>query len=244
VSVALCGLTPPALTDGRMDSMVTTRRGTAPNQEWVLMYRGGLSRTRIAELVGVPAPTVGYHLRLACAADLGLRGAHEAAHAKPSRVTAKGLARMQELVAMVQQTGRYPFRNAESISERTLAAWLQRRRQDARIGTLASAYRDGLAVLDGWEGKPRTEAEEHRWQERLNDLVEYRAAGNDWPRHKASIIGTEHDLGVWLHTQRYKASRGQLDPQKAEALDGTIPGWGTDRQRGRRAGSQPPDLAS
>lgn len=43
--------------------MATTRRGEAPNQEWVLMYRGGLSRTRIAELVGAAAPTVCYHLR-------------------------------------------------------------------------------------------------------------------------------------------------------------------------------------
>jgi hypothetical protein len=87
------------------------------------MYRGGLSRTWVAELVGVPAPTVGYHLRLACAADPTVRDAHEAAaSAKPARVTAQVLARMQQLVALLQETGRYPSRNAESTAERTLAA--------------------------------------------------------------------------------------------------------------------------
>jgi len=66
---------------------------------------------------------VGYHLRLACAADPTVRDAHEAAaSAKPARVTAQGLARMHQLVALLQETGRYPSRNAESTAERTLAA--------------------------------------------------------------------------------------------------------------------------
>ena len=116
-----------------------------------------------------------------------------------------------------------------------MAVWLQRRREEARAGTLAQEYRDGLAVLDGWEGKPRAEADEERWQERLAALVEYRAAGNDWPRHKAVITGEEHQLGVWLHLQRAKVRRGQLDPQKAEALDSALPGWRSGRARGPRA---------
>ncbi|MFJ5696582.1 helicase associated domain-containing protein [Arthrobacter sp. NPDC093139] len=217
--------------------MAKTRRDAAPNQEWVLMYRGGLTQARIAELVRAPASTVRYHLRIAAAADPGLRPAHEAAAVRKTMVTAQGLERMQQLVAMVQETGRYPSTNAESTSERTLASWLQRRREDARAGTLPPAFREGLAVLPGWEGKPRAEADEERWQVRLTALVAYRAAGNDWPRHKAFITGEEHDLGVWLHTQRYKARRGDLDPQKTDALDAAVPGWRTGRPRGRRAGS-------
>jgi hypothetical protein len=217
--------------------VATTRRDAAPNAEWVLMYRGGLTRARIAELAGVPGSTVGYHLRVACAADPGLREAHEAAAGTgASRVTAQGRERMHQLVAMVQDTGRYPSRNAESTSERTLAVWLQRRREDARAGTLAPVFRDGLAVLPGWEGRPRAEADEDRWQERLAALTAYRAAGHDWPRHKAVIAGEEHELGVWLHSQRFKARRGELDPQKTDALDAAVPGWRTGRQRGRRPG--------
>lgn len=196
--------------------MTKTRRDAAPNAEWVLMYGGGLTRARIAELAGAPASTVGYHLRVACAADPRLRQAHEAAAGTgASRVTAQGRERMRQLVAMVQDTGRYPSRNAESTTERTLAVWLQRRREDARAGTLAPAFREGLAVLPGWEGKPRVEADEDRWQVRLTALSAYRAAGNDWPRHKAFVTGEEHELGVWLHTQRYKAHRGSSIPPKS-----------------------------
>ncbi|TSE15732.1 hypothetical protein B1A87_007305 [Arthrobacter sp. KBS0703] len=65
-----------------------------------------------------------------------------------------------------------------------------------RAGTLAPAFREGLAVLPGWEGTPRAEADEARWQARLTALIAYRAAGNNWPRHKATITGEEHELGV------------------------------------------------
>lgn len=157
--------------------------------------------------------------------------AHEAANGTgSSRVTAQGLECMHQLVAMVQETGHYLSRNAESVSERTLAVWLQRRREDARAGRPAGpAIREGLEVLPGWEGKPRAEADEDRWPERLATLVRYRAAGNDWPRHKATITGVEHDLGVWLYAQRFKARRGELDSAKAAALDAAVPGRRTGR---------------
>lgn len=215
------------------------RHGAAPNEEWVLMYRGGLPGRRIAELDDAPATTVSYHLRLARAADPELRRAHEKATRSRARVTARGLERMQELITMVQDTGRYPSRDAESTSERTLALWLRRRRGDARAGTLVPAFREGLAVLPGWEGKPRVEADEKRWHQRLAELKAYRAAGNDWPRHKAVITGQEHELGVWLHSQRFKQRRGQLDPAKTAALDEGAPGWRNGRKRGR-----PPDMTT
>lgn len=217
--------------------MAAKRGKKAPYQEWVLMYRGGLTRGRIAELVGAAPKTVGYHLAIAKADDAELQAAHEAAAAlkKSHAATAQGLDRMRQLVARVQETGRYPARTAESTTERTLAAWLQRRREDARAGTLAPAYRDGLAVLPGWQTPPRTEADEARWHDRLEALSAYRQSGNDWPRHKATIKGEEHDLGVWLHLQRSKLHRGQLDPAKAQALDETVPGW----REGRRRGPKP-----
>lgn len=200
---------------GWMSWVATTRRDAAPNPEWVLMYRGGLSRRKIAALAGVPESTVGYHLRVASAADPLLRAAHEeATGAGASRVTAQGRDRMHQLVTMVQDTGRYPSRNAESTSERTMATWLQRRREDARAGMLAPAFRDGLAVLPGWEGTPRAEADEARWQEQLAALAAYRAAGNDWPRHKAVIAGEEHALGVWLHFQVPRPAAASSPPTR------------------------------
>ena len=126
----------------------TTNREPAPNREWVLMYRNGLPRRRIAKLADVPAHIVSYNLRLARAADPELRSAHE-----------------------------------ESAK-----------------------------------------AKEHQVTER----------GNDWPRHKAIITGEEHELGVWLHTQRYKQRRGELDAKKAAALDKAVPGWRVGSKRGHR----------
>jgi hypothetical protein len=76
-------------------------------------------------------------------------------------------------------------------------------------------------------------ADEARWQDRLAALARYRADGHDWPRHKAPT-GEEHDLGVWLHAQRQKARRGDLEPDKARTLDEVLPGWRTGRQRGRK----------
>jgi hypothetical protein len=208
------------------------------------MYRGGLTRSRIAALTGAPAPTVGYHLSVARAADPGLQAAHEqAAGGKKSQVTAQGRERMRELVAMVQDTGRYPSRTAAAAAERSLASWLERRRRDAAAGTLAPVLRDGLAVLQGWQGAPRAVADEARWQDKLAALVTYRAAGHDWPRHKATVTGEEHDLGVWLHTQRYKLRRGELEPAKAQTLDESLPGWRTGRQRGRKPRNDSGQLA-
>lgn len=95
-------------------------------------------------------------------------------------------------------------------------------------------FGDGLAVLPGWQGTPRAVADEARWQDRLAALAAYRAAGWDWPRHKATVTGEEHELGVWLHTQRYRLRRGELGPAKAQALDAAVPGWRAGRQRGRK----------
>jgi hypothetical protein len=211
------------------------RRDAASNEEWVLMYRNGLPGRRIAELADVSVSTVSYHLRLARAADPELRAAHDQATQSRARVTARGLEQMRQLVTLVQETGRLPSRNAESTAERTLSMWLQRRREDARAGTLAPAFREGLAVLPGWETKPRVEADDERWQQRLAELKAYRAAGNDWPRHKSVITGEEHELGIWLHSQRMKQRRGQLDVAKTAALDESVPGWRQGRRRGRPA---------
>jgi hypothetical protein len=201
------------------------------------MYRGGLTRSRIAALTRAPSSTIGYHLAAARATDPGLQTAHKNAASTRARGSVQGLARMRQLVAMVQETGRYPTRTSPATDERTLAAWLERRRHDATAGTLAPAYRDGLAVLPDWQRPPRPVADEARWQDRFTALVRCRAAGHDWPRHQKVPFGEEYDLGLWLHAQRQKARRGDLSPAKAQALDEALPGWRAGRQRGRKPGN-------
>lgn len=206
---------------------------TAPSAEWVLMYRKGLSRGQIADLTGAAAATVGYHLRLAREREPGLQNEHEAAARKPE-VTGQGRERLGQLAAFLQETGRYPSRSSDDAEERTLAGWLGRRRREAANGSLAPAYLQALEGLPGWQGTPRAVADEARWQDRLTELTEYLASGQDWPRHKATITGQEHELGVWLHIQRFKLRRGELDPIRAKALDAAVPGWRTGRTRGKK----------
>jgi hypothetical protein len=215
--------------------VVTKRWDAAPEPEWVLMYRRGLSRGRIAELTGAPLRTVGYHLTVARKLQPDLLAEHEqAARMTPRRVNGQGLERMEQLIAMVQESGHYPSSHAEDKQERGLAAWLCQRRREAREGRLPPAFGQGLSMLPGWQGPSRVSSDEARWQERLAALVEYRGSGQDWPRHKSNIEGLEHELGVWLHTQRFKARRGELDPPKVAALDALLKGWRSGRTRGRK----------
>lgn len=221
--------------------MTSRSQRRAPDAEWVLMYRKGLSRARIAELEKVPASTVVYHLSVARAQDAGLQEAHAVAAggAPAARVTVQTMQRMNDLIALVRTEGRYPSSKAGGTAERSLAAWLQRRRHDAAEGRLAPEVRDGLACLPDWQGTPRAAADQERWQQRLAEMAAYRAAGQDWPRQKSPDTDTEHDLGVWLHTQRYKQRRGELDPAKKKALDAAVPGWSAGRPRGRKARPAP-----
>ena len=207
----------------------------APDAEWVLMYRLGLSRQRIAALVRAEPATVGYHLVIARRQDPELEAEHRAAAgaAPVSHPSPAELARMDEVVTWVKAEGRLPQDRSGQRGERSMARWLSGRRREAAEGTLDPAYRDGLAQVPGWQGNRREAEDEARWHHRLAQLAAYRHEGNDWPRHKEWDSEREHILGVWIHTQRYKQRRGELDPVKVKLLDASVPGWQVGRTRGR-----------
>ncbi|WP_396020420.1 helicase associated domain-containing protein [Arthrobacter sp. ISL-72] len=138
---------------------------------------------------------------------------------------------MRELVAVVQETGRYP---SPGPGLRPSGAW-ESGWSDTDAAPPRGRWRPSTARdWACWQGAPRAVVDEARWQDRLAALVKYRAAGNDWPRHKATVAGEEHELGVWLHTQRYKLRRSELEPAEAQALNVSVPGWRTGRRPGRR----------
>lgn len=211
----------------------------APDPEWVEMYRRGMSTTNIAKFVGAGASTVRYHLRLAAESEPALRDHHRAAAATPIRVTKDGLANLAGLVELHEREGRLPSTKSADPRERALAAWLLRRRQDFDAGTLASEYRDGLRAVSGWEQRTRKTKDEAQWEARLRGLIEYWAAGNDWPRHKGPDTEEERILGAWLQYQRTKLAAGQIDAIKAERLDEAMPGWRQGRTKGRKARTVP-----
>lgn len=208
----------------------------APDAEWVLMYRLGLSRKRIAELVRVHPAVVGYHLVIARRRDPQLEAEHQAAAGARTGPSPRSLARMEEVIAWITVEGGLPRGHSENRDERSMARWLSDRRREAAEGTLDPAYRDGLARVPAWAGNHRAAADESRWHDRLAELVAFRQEGYDWPRHHDYDSEREHTLGVWIHAQRYKRRRGDLDPVKVKLLDDTVPGWQTGRTRGRPPG--------
>ncbi|MGO4806549.1 helicase associated domain-containing protein [Arthrobacter sp. 2MCAF15] len=205
----------------------------APDAEWVLMFRLGLSRKRIAELVRVHPAVVGYHLVIARRRDLELEAAHQAAAGAITGRSPRSLARMEEVIAWIAAESRLPRGHSENRGERSMARWLSERRREAAEGTLDPAYRDGLARVPEWADNHRAAADEARWHHRLAQLVDFRHEGHDWPRHHDYDSEREHTLGVWIHQQRYKRRRGDLDPARIRLLDESVPGWQAGRTRGR-----------
>lgn len=161
------------------------------------MYRKGLTGAGIARLVGAPGSTVRYHLQVAVRANPRLREEHQAALVTPAkRLPKPGLRNLADVLAFHRAEGRLPVTHGKSAREKALGAWLHRRRQELAARTLSPTYRDALAVIPGWDRRSmRREEDEARWQQRLAELQELRAAGGDWPRHAKSDDQHERTLG-------------------------------------------------
>lgn len=210
----------------------------APYPEWVLMYRKGLTTTQIAAATGAAQNTVRYHLAIAAAAEPSLRDAHRnAARPKQTRITAAGLQNLHDTIALYKAEGRLPSSKSPSARERALATWLVHRRQDHDRGTLSPTYSAGLQQIPGWEQRTRKTNDEARWNQRLQEITAYRAAGNDWPRHQKTDTEEERVLGMWQQIQRTKYRRNELDQDKKAQLNTLLPGWREGRTRARPPGS-------
>jgi hypothetical protein len=214
---------------------MTEVKRTAPHPEWVQMYRQGIPSPAIAAAAGVAKSTVRYHLHIAAQEDPSIRAEHRAAAGIPGQPSGAGLQNMEDLITLYTTEGRLPTSKGPSPRERTLAVWLHRRRQDANQGTLSPTYREGLKAIPGWDKQPDRKAkDEARWNQRLAELMDYMAAGNDWPRHKKTDSEQERTLGIWLHIQRMKHRSRELDQDKETQLNTDLPGWRAGRVRGRK----------
>lgn len=208
----------------------------APDPEFVLMYRKGISTSKIAAITDVAEASVRYHLQIAARAEPGIRNEHKAALPLPARrMPEAGLRNLADVIAFHESEGRLPVTHGKTARERALGAWLVRRRREAADGILSPIYREALAVVPGWD-KPSTRKhdDEARWQQRLDELQNIRAAGGIWPRHQKTNDAHERTLGVWLHRQRIDSRAGRLALAKEKKLNEFLPGWR--EGRGHRAG--------
>lgn len=207
------------------------------------MYRKGLPSAKVAELCGVPASTVRFHLQKSASQEPGLREEHRralaAAKQGPSRVTLRNLA---DVIALHQIEARLPATIGATARERTLSVW--RPSAGAKQPPAPSPPNSARASRPSQDGtgppygRPGTKA---RRRQRFEELTQLRAGGGDWPRHQKTLDQQERVLGLWLHSQRISARHSRMDPAKVKLLDGAVPGWreGRGHRGGRRSKLRP-----
>lgn len=225
----------PFAREKRYAVTVTKKHRPAPDPELVQMYRQGIPSPKIASTKGMAESTVRYHLGVALKVDPGLRDSHKAALGAVTRQTSAGLRNLNDVVAYFEATERLPSTGGKTARERALGAWLHRQRQLSAAGTISPTYREGLSVIPGWDAGPSyRDRHATQWEQRLQELVDYRAAGNESPRHQKTDDTYERTLGIWLHGQRISRRDGTLAPEREKRLNELLPGW--QAGRGRRGG--------
>lgn len=224
---------------------VTALKRTAPDLEWVQMYRQGITTAKIAAVVGVAETTVRYHLAIAATLEPSIRDEHRRAAVVPPRITAAGRRNLEDVIALYRTEDRLPTISGPTASERRLGVWLHRRRQEAAQGVLSPIYKEALGAVPGWDTPSSKKADgEVRWKQRLAEVGDYMSRGNDWPRHNKTVVKEERVLGVWLHGQRINYRKGALDAAKEAQMDAVLPGWRQGRPRGRRRRRDPSQAPS
>jgi hypothetical protein len=110
----------------------------APDAEWVLMYRLGLSRKSNAELVRAEPATVGYHLVIARRRGPEQEVAHLGAIDSRTSPSHAALARLEGVIRWVVSEGRFPRERSSDQEDRSLAWWFSQGNclpLDAKIAT-------------------------------------------------------------------------------------------------------------
>ena len=79
-------------------------------------------------------------------------------------------------------------------------------------------------VWDAYADPRQLELDE-LWRTRLAALRQYVVENKCLPRYRKYGSDTERFLGVWLHNQHQRRSRGILSTWRLEALDSDLPGW-------------------
>lgn len=88
---------------------MTARKRPAPDPEWVLTYRRGITTPKIAAGARVAETTVRYHLAIAAKQNPAIRAEHQAAlPVSPQRLTAAGRQNLEDILALYEKEARLP----------------------------------------------------------------------------------------------------------------------------------------
>lgn len=103
-----------------------------------------------------------------------------------------------------------------------LGRWVDHRREDYRVGRLASWIEEALEKIDGWTWEP-VDARQRKKLAALRDFV----STHGWERFAASRAGTVHKgvtIGRWVAQLRIRHTRGTVSEWLSRELE-AIPGW-------------------
>jgi hypothetical protein len=155
-------------------------RSFESREEWVLMYRSGLTPAQISELCKVPVTFINRSLGSKRRQDPSLESDHkvnrpEAAEFKPlSRPTPRWLIRCDELLRFMSAHGHPPSAKASDPAEQALARWLDAQRSAAKNGNDPDRRR-ALDAAGNWRDSARAQRDDVRWHRRLQLLAEFKS---------------------------------------------------------------------
>lgn len=212
------------------------QRKTGTAEDWIRMYREGVTCAGIAQLCG--ENDIMMILRIVAEAKRRdgsleethlanrLGAANEVSYASHSAdFTPAWEARLEQLKGFVQQHGRMPRQRGGDHEETSLGRWLHAQRAKVGRGSLSARQRAALDAIGNWDSGRRAQRDELSFPDRLRRTAAFRARHKRWPRYTSRADTDERHLGIWLHTLRQAEHEGRLPDQARQALDRHLPGW-------------------
>lgn len=214
------------------------RSAEGRREEWLLMYRAGLTTARIAEICHTDPRSV----RSSISHLKKLTPLLEETHRKNRPVAEptgprflRWTQRCEEAEHFVAINGRLPLSNAPDPMERSLANWFTAQRKKRARGTIGEARSDLLNRIPGWDTPEQRHRDEAHWSLRLDQLAKFCAQHHRLPSVHSPLTEHERVLSVWVHSQRVLRTKNQLSAKRYTLLDEAVPEWRKDqRRRGAR----------
>lgn len=203
--------------------------------EWLLFYSRGVPVERIAAWCRADTATVQRTIRREAARNPRWFARRWFIHDQPAlpshqRQGRQKLSRDQvwwehytDLAAYVDAHGGLPAQNDSTVA-RVLYRWIENQRRVFDAGNLTAEKIEALDRVGEWVGTRKGNPEE-LWARCLEELRQFRAEKNRFPRHEKARYPEEKVLAVWLGRQRTWHRKDRLRPDRLQRLEQVVPGW-------------------
>lgn len=194
--------------------------------EWDMMYAAGLTVREISDRCHQIVATVHLHLQVREEYSPGLLATHEAALARrdPDRPTTSWRRRLDEVLEFHATNQQLPSSQGQA-QEKSLAQWVASQRISYQKGKMGAAKIILLDRLPNWNVNQHQQRLDETWKAKLAAVVDYVKVTGSLPRYRNYATEHERSLGVWLHNQHQKRTKGHLTEWRKDALDKAVPSW-------------------